>query len=83
VYETTLFWAKRAVLFKWKRRQTYVKVQISPQFMICSIESSIAILILKINSIASLSNSIAGLKVGRFFQIDPWSQICAIWPSIE
>jgi hypothetical protein len=46
--------------------------------MICSIESSIAILILKINSIASLSNSIAGLEVGRFFQIDPWSQIYAI-----
>jgi len=34
---------------------------------------SIAILILKINSIASLSNSIAGPKDGRFFQIGPWS----------
>jgi hypothetical protein len=83
VNETTLFWAKRTVSFKWKQRQTYVKVQISPQFVICSIESSIAILILKINSIASLLNSIVSLEVGRFFQIDPWSQICAIWPSIE
>jgi hypothetical protein len=42
VYETAPFWAKHAVSFKWKRRQTYVKVQISPQFVICSIESSIA-----------------------------------------
>ena len=36
-----LFWPKRVVLFKWKRRQTYVKVQISPQFVIFSIESLI------------------------------------------
>jgi hypothetical protein len=46
--------------------------------VICSIESSIAILILKIDSIASLPNSIAGLKVGHFFQIGPWSQISVI-----
>jgi hypothetical protein len=49
------------------------EVQISPQFVICSIKSSIAILILKINSIASLPNSIAGLEVGRLFQIGLWS----------
>jgi hypothetical protein len=83
VHETVSFWAKRVILFKWKWRQTYVKVQISPQFWICSIESSIVILILKINSIASLPNSIVGLEVDLLFQIGPWSRISAIWPSIN
>jgi hypothetical protein len=54
------------------------EVQISPQFVICSIKSSIAILILKINSIASLPNSIVGLEVGRLFQIGLWSRISTI-----
>jgi hypothetical protein len=61
----------------------YVRVHIGPQFVICSIASSITILIVKINSITSLPNSIAGLEVGRLFQIDHWSWISAIWPSIE
>jgi len=49
-----------------------VRVHISPQFVICSIASLIAILIV-INSITSLSNSIAGLEVGCLFQIGHWS----------
>jgi hypothetical protein len=65
------FWTKHVVSFKSKWRQKRVRVQISPQFVICSIKSSIAILILKINSIASLPKSIAGLEVGRLFQIGP------------
>jgi hypothetical protein len=52
--ETTPFWTKHAVSFKRKRRQKHVRVHIGPQFVICSIESSIAILIVKINAIASL-----------------------------
>jgi len=44
------------------------EVQISPQFVICSIKSSIA----------SLPNSIVGLEVGRLFQIGPWSRISTI-----
>jgi hypothetical protein len=75
VDETTLFWTKCAISFKRKRKQKRVKVQISLQFMICSIKSSIAILILKINSIASLSNSIVSPEVVRHFQIGPWSLI--------
>jgi hypothetical protein len=78
VHETTPFWIKRVVSLKLKRRQTYVKVQISPQYAICSIESSIAILILKINSIISLPNSLASPQVGCLFQIGPWSRISAI-----
>jgi len=77
------FGQNNAILFKWKRCQTYVKIQISLQFVICSIKSSIAILILKINSIASLPDLIVGLEVGRLFQIGHWSQISVIWPSIE
>jgi hypothetical protein len=50
-----------------------IRVHIGPQFVICSMASSIAIVIVKINSITSLPNSIAGLEVGRLFQIDPWS----------
>jgi hypothetical protein len=49
-----------------------------PQFVICSIKSSIAILILKINSIASLSNSIFGPEVGRLFHFSSWSLIYTI-----
>jgi hypothetical protein len=74
----TPFWTKYIVSFKRKRRQKRVKVQISLQFVIYSIKSSISILILKINAIASLSNSIASPEVGRLFQIDPWSLIYAI-----
>jgi hypothetical protein len=76
--ETALFWTKRAVSFKRKGRQKHVKVQISLQFVICSNKSSIAILILKINSIASLPNLIASFEVGRLFQIGPWSRINVI-----
>jgi len=36
-----------------------------------SIKSSIAILILKINSIISLPNSIVSLEVGHLFQMSP------------
>jgi hypothetical protein len=77
VDETTLFWPKRAVSFKRKGKQKRVKVQINLQFVICSIKSSIAILILKINSIASLPNSIVGLEVVRHFQLGPWYMIYA------
>jgi hypothetical protein len=73
MYETTTFWTKRTVSFKRKRWQKHVKIHIGPQFVIYSIESSIAILIVKINSIASLQNSIASPEVGRFFHIGPWS----------
>jgi hypothetical protein len=69
VHETAPFWTKCAILFKRKRRQNRVRVHIGPQFVICSIESSIAILIVKINSIASMPNSVAGPEVGRLFHI--------------
>jgi hypothetical protein len=50
-----------------------VRVHIGPQFVICSIASSIAILIVKINSITSLPNSNSGPEVGRLFHFGPWS----------
>jgi len=78
VDEMTPFWTKHAVSFKRKRRQKRVKVQINLQFVICSIKSSIAILILNINSIASLPNLILGPEVGCLFQIDLWYLIYAI-----
>jgi len=59
------------------------KFQISPQFVISSIKSSIAILILKINSIASLPNSNVDPDVGRLFHFSPWFWICAFWHSID
>jgi hypothetical protein len=78
VDEMTPFWTKHVISFKRKRRQKRVKVQIIHQFVICSIKSSIVFLILKINSIASLPNSIAGSEVDRLFQIGTWSLIYAI-----
>jgi len=51
--------------------------------VICSIESSITILIVKINSITSLPNLIVDPEVDRIFQIGPWSQIYAIEPLID
>jgi hypothetical protein len=54
------------------------KSKSSLQFVICSIKSSIAILILKINSIASLLNSIVSPEVGCLFHFSPWSLIYAI-----
>jgi hypothetical protein len=45
VHETASFRTKRAVSFRRKRRQKHVRVHIGPQFVICSIESSNAILI--------------------------------------
>jgi hypothetical protein len=69
VDEMTLFWTKHAVSFKRKRQKKCVKVQISLQFVICSIKSSIAILILNINSIASLPNLILGPEVGPFSKL--------------
>jgi len=44
-----------------------VNFQISPQFFIYSIKSSIEILILRINSIASLPNRMSALKLATFF----------------
>jgi ABC-type uncharacterized transport system permease subunit len=41
--------------------------QIGPQFLIYSIKSSIAILILGINSIASVANRMLALKLAVFF----------------
>jgi hypothetical protein len=78
MHEMTLFCPKRVVSFKWKLAPKYVRFQISPQFVICSIKSSIAILILKIRSIASLSNSIVDPEVGRLFHFSLWSLIYAI-----
>jgi hypothetical protein len=82
-HETASFWPKRAVSFKRKLAPKRVIFQISPQFMIYSIKSSIAILILKIKSITSLPNSIVDPEVGRLFHFGPWSLIYAIWPSID
>jgi hypothetical protein len=39
VDETTLFWTKHVVSFKRKWRKKCAKVQISPQFVMCSIKS--------------------------------------------
>jgi len=46
-------------------------------------KSSITILILNINSIASLPNLIVDPEVGHLFHIDPWSRIYAIEPLID
>jgi hypothetical protein len=41
------------------------------------------ILILRINSIASLQISVSAPIVGRVFHFDPWPLIYAIWSSID
>ena len=46
-------------------------------------QSSIEILILKINSIASMSNSNTNHKVGYLFHFDFWFWISAFWLSID
>jgi hypothetical protein len=81
--ETILFWTKCVVSFKKKRMPKHVNFQISPQFFICSIKYSIEILILIINSIASLPNSNISSKVGRLFHFDSWFWICVFWPSFD
>jgi len=74
----------------------HVNFQISPQFILCSFKSSNAILILRINSIASLPTSIAAPIVDRLFtfvlgfefvHFDPQLinklQISSIWSLIR
>jgi len=53
------------------------------QFSSCSIKPSIEILILRINSIASLLNSNVRLEVGRLFHFGLSFWICAFWPLID
>jgi len=55
-----------------KMTPKHVNSQINPQFLTYSIKSSIAILILRINSIASLPNSNINPEVGRLFHFSPW-----------
>jgi hypothetical protein len=63
-----------------KRRQTYVKVQISPQFVMFSIESLIENFD-QFNHIPAKIN--IGLEVGHLFHYGPWFLIYAIRPSID
>ena len=55
-----------------------VNFQINPQSILCSIKYSNVILILKINSNASLPTSIAALIVGHLFHFGSWFLIYAI-----
>jgi hypothetical protein len=52
--------------------------QNNPQFVLYSIRSLNAILILRINAIASLPISVSTPIVGRVFHFSPWSLIYAI-----
>jgi hypothetical protein len=49
-----------------------INFQISPQFILCSFKSSNSILILRINSIASLPTSIVSPIVGHPFHFSHW-----------
>jgi hypothetical protein len=60
-----------------------VYFQISSQFSIYSIKSTIVILILRIDLIASLLNSNVNPEVDRLFHFDPWFWIYAFWPLID
>jgi hypothetical protein len=91
-FKTIPFWAsfffneqcmKRCCLISKKMTPKCVNFQISLQFFICSIKSSIAILILRRSSIAFLPKSDVSPKVGRLFHFGIWSWIYAIWPSID
>jgi hypothetical protein len=83
VGETTSFCTQHVVSIKRKRLQKSYNFQINPQLLICSIQSSIEILILRINSITSLPNSNASPKVGRLFHFSPWFWICVFWPTLD
>jgi hypothetical protein len=61
VDETTSFYPIHAVSFKRKWRQKRVRVQISPQFLICLIKSSIAI-----NSLNIVDNIIKRSSISYF-----------------
>ena len=74
VHEMMLFWTKHAVSFKRKKTPKCVNFRISHSFLICSIKSSIAILILRISSIMSLPKSDVSSKVGHFFSFGHWSR---------
>ena len=68
-------WMKRRrfdqnMLFHLKEKAAkHDRVYIGPQFVICSIESSIAILIVNINSIHTCKIQTAALKVAAFFKL--------------
>jgi hypothetical protein len=74
---------KRCYLISKKMTPKCVNFQMSLQFFICSIKSSIAILILRRSSIAFLPKSDVSPKVGRLFHFGIWSRIYAIWHSID
>ena len=57
--------------------------KISPQFLVCSIKSSIEILILRINSIASLPNPNVSPEVNRLFHFGLWFWIYVFWLSVN
>jgi hypothetical protein len=67
-------WTKHAVSFKRKKAPKCVNFRISHSFLICSIKSPIAILILRISSIMSLPKSDVSSKVGHFFSFGHWSR---------
>jgi hypothetical protein len=69
---------KRCYLILKKMTPKCVNFQMSLQFFICSIKSSIAILILRRSSIAFLPKSDVSPKVGRLFHFGIWSRIYAI-----
>jgi len=78
VDETMQFCPKHVVSFKRKWRQDFVNFQINPQFVNCSIKSSVVIFILRIDSIASFPKSDISPKFGCLIQFDHWSWIYAI-----
>jgi hypothetical protein len=70
VDETTPFCSKYVVSFKRKWHQDFVNLQISPQFVICSIKSSIAILIfLKSIQLHPYQIQSQALKLATFFTL--------------
>jgi hypothetical protein len=82
-WNAVIFFTKCFVFIQKKKAPKRVYFQISSHFSIYWIKYSIEILILRINSIASLLNSNVSPEVGCLFHFSYWFWICAFWPFID
>jgi hypothetical protein len=80
-HETTLFYTKRTVSFKGGTNICFPNQSLIYPFVLLSPHN--VILILRINSIASLLISVSTPIVGRAFHFSPWPLIYAIGPPID
>ena len=81
--ETAPLYLKRVISFKRNGAKNVLESKSILNLWFVQSSPQLEILILKINSIESLSNLIVDSEVGRLSQIGPWSRIYAVGHSID